>query len=712
MSQVKIPVPSNQYSHPLDCTHLTTLNFFQPLIALYQPVIKNTRINVNVGSLVRAIAMQRPAFADIKLRLRSFFVPYYSVMESFEAFLTGSPFHGSVVSTAPQIQYRTIIQFLLRHVKYSFYKTEGGTPDIPVVFQTSGQNKWTTDEWKQNTIALLRQLEDKHDFVVLDGASNFSWSSPRIRFWLLDLDYIGRAFLKMLYAFGFNLPFSAIMNANYGFNEFPLNTQASTDGDPLIGWYFLFRSSSSFPFTDAGLDDSQLITPNTDPRWSRLNIDTNKSKMPFLCVARIWEDWYISNQYQTYLNTIETFIHGTPSQSASVFNDVMEIILNSFYPSEKDIYMNAWDNPVSPNDSQSFGGSSSIVVNDPTNNSQRTSQVQIDDSPNPSPYYPNGTPYIRRSQDGSNITNFTQFLDTALHKLSDWVKRRQLSGSKAIDRYKNEYDETLSTEQLRRSYEIGHYDISLNIDEIMSNSDTFNPETGYGMKTGDYTGRMQGGSNINDVYFDFDSNQYFGVFIITATILPRIDYYQGLNPLLDNLKPEHFWHPDLDGLAPEVIAKEEYYNDFKLADFYNMPNSVADGKTAYGFTGSYHNIKSRQSVISGDFRLANRNVGYDCWHTFRDVNPLLIRENWSDYSSAELAQVLKHSPLTISTRNDLQQYNRLFAETDLDANDGFVCVFHFKIDMWNSSKPLYDTYDWYDEDCKKIDATINGTQLF
>lgn len=705
MSQTKIPVPSNQYSHPLDCTHLTTLNFFQPLIALYQPVIKNTRINVNVGSLVRAIAMQRPAFADIKLRLRSFFVPYYSVMESFESFLTGSPFHGNVVSTAPQIQYRTIIQFLLRHVKYSFYTTESGVTDIPVVFQHSGSNKWSTDAWKQDTIALLRQLEDKHDFVCVDMSATFSWSSPRIRFWLLDLDYIGRAFLKMLYAFGFNLPFSAIMNANYGFNEFPLQTEALTDSNLLIGWYFLFRSSSSVPFTEAGLSDEQLIMPDSDPRWSRLKIDTNKTKMPFLCVARIWEDWYISNQYQTYLNTIETFIHGTPSQSASVFNDVMEIILNSFYPSEKDIYMNAWDNPVSPNDSVS----PQVTIKDVTNSSQRASQVLIDSSS--SQYYPTATPYVRGTET-SQVQNFTQFLDTALHKLTDWIKRKQLSGSKTLDRYKNEYDETLSTEQLRRSFEIGHYDISLNIDEIMSNSDTFNPETGYGMKTGDYTGRMQGGSNINDVHFDFDSNQYFGVFIITATILPRIDYYQGLNPLLDNLKPEHFWHPDLDGLAPEVIAKEEYYNDFKLSDFYNMPDSVADGKTAYGFTGSYHNIKSRQSVISGDFRLSNRNVGYDCWHTFRDVNPLLIRKNWSDYSASELAQVLKHSPMTISTRNDLQQYNRLFAETDLDANDGFVCVFHFKIDMWNSSKPLYETYDWYDEDCKKIDATINGTQLF
>ena len=178
MSQVKIPVPSNQYSHPLDCTHLTTLNFFQPLIALYQPVIKNTRINVNVGSLVRAIAMQRPAFADIKLRLRSFFVPYYSVMESFESFLTGTPFHGNVVSTAPQIQYRTIIQFLLRHVKYSFYTTESGMTDIPVDFQVSGQNKWSTDTWKQNTISLLRQLEDKHDFVCVDMSATFSWSNP------------------------------------------------------------------------------------------------------------------------------------------------------------------------------------------------------------------------------------------------------------------------------------------------------------------------------------------------------------------------------------------------------------------------------------------------------------------------------------------------------------------------------------------------------
>lgn len=713
MNQTKIPVQTSQYPHPLESTHLTTLNFFQPLVAYYQPLIENTKISVNCGSLVRAIAMQRPAYADIKLRLRAFFVPYYTVFEAFESFLTGATYKGVTITSTPTLTFEKILLYLVKHLKVDpdLYVEEDRSQ---VLLNVSGGQGYVARSWQVESLAKIRQLEKKYDVVWLEMTNDSSSSNVAIRYMYGKLDYIGRAYLKMLRSLGCNISISALINLSIACIR-QLHIQAGET--PAVDFSSWWSSHVQKAFYCQFISNSSLsINWNTNLNWNfqsgdkrltRLNVQRKTSALPFYCIARIWLDWYISNQYVSYQNVIEWFIKST---DGAYFDETMDIILNSFYNGSTDIYTNAWDNPVSPNDAQSMGGQQ-MVINDITNPSQRGSKITINDSASTSQYYPDGTPYVSGT-DASQVQNFTQFLDTALHKLTDWVQRKKLSGSKTIDRYKNEYDQTLSSEQLRRAYEIGHYDVSLNINEIMSQADTFDPETGFGMKTGDYTGKMEGGTNLNACEFHFDTNQVFGAFIIIATILPRIEYYQGFNPMFNQMSVENFWHPDLDGLAPEVIAKEEYYNDFKLSDFFEMPQNIADAYSSFGFTGSFHVDKSKQSVISGDFSLSSRNVGYDSWHTFRDVNPLLIRENWSDYTEDEQKQLLKHSPWTISTKYDLQQYNRLFAETDLDANDGFVCVFHFNAQLWNASKPLFDTYDWYDEDCKKIDATINGTQVF
>lgn len=714
MNQTKIPVQTSQYPHPLESTHLTTLNFFQPLVAYYQPLIENTKISVNCGSLVRAIAMQRPAYADIKLRLRAFFVPYFTVFESFESFLTGTTHKGVSVTSTPTLTLEKILLYLVKHLKVSsdLYVNEDRKN---VNLTVSGSSGYVTRSWQVESLAHLRELEKSYDVVWLEMANSSTDASPVIRYMYGKLDYIGRAYLKLLRSLGCNLSISALVNCSSACVR-QLHIQAGET--PAADFSQWFNSHVSKAFYIQLISNSSIQTnwitntnwnfPASDKRFTRLNVFRKISALPFYCVARLWLDWYISNQYVSYQNVIEWFIKST---DGAYFEETMDIILNSFYNGSTDIYTNAWDNPVSPNDSQSIAGGQMLTINDVTNPSQRGSKLVVNDSTQTSQYYPDGTPYVAGT-DASQVQNFTQFLDTALHKLTDWVQRKKLSGSKTIDRYKNEYDQTLSSEQLRRAFEIGHYDVSLNINEIMSSADTFDPETGFGMKTGDYTGKMEGGTNLDACEFHFDTNQVFGAFIIIATILPRVEYYQGFNPMFNQTSMENFWHSDLDGLAPEAIAKEEYYNDFKLSDFFEMPQNIADAQSSFGFTGSYHVDKSKQSVISGDFSLASRNVGYDSWHTFRDVNPLLIRENWSDFTEDEQKQLLKHSPWTISTKYDLQQYNRLFAETDLDANDGFVCVFHFNAKVWNSSKPLFDTYDWYDEDCKKIDATINGTQVF
>lgn len=716
MNQTKIPVQTQQFPHPLESTHLTTLNFFQPLIAYYQPLIENSKITVNCGSLVRAIAMQRPAYADIKLRLRAFFVPYYTVFEAFESFLTGSPYKGVTVSETPSVTIHTLLMYMIKHLKVdtTIFTQEDKKN---VLLHVSGGDGYVDRSWQLDSLAHIRELEKKYDVVWVDMANSSSNAAPVIRYCYGKLDYIGRAYLKLLRSLGCNNPWSAIFNLdsdaliwfyrNVVGESIPQGGTSAFYNRLKMAFYIQFVSNSSLSIhweTNASWN-----MPEGDKRWTRLSNSRKVTALPFYCVARIWLDWYISNQYVSYQNVIEWFIK---SSNASYFEETIDIILNSFYNGSTDIYINAWDNPVSPNDASVSNNFSVTDVTSNVENGTYRSQVKINYSGNVGNSPTNGTPYVQSEGTSVSPVNFTQFIDTALHKLTDWVQRKKLSGSKTIDRYKNEFDQTLSSEQLRRAYEIGHYDVSLNINEIMSQADTFNPETGMGMKNGDYTGKMEGGTNLNACSFDFDTNQVYGAFIIVATILPRIEYYQGFSPIWNQLSVQKFWHPDLDGLAPEAIAKEEFYNDFKLSDFFEMPQNIADGYSSFGFTGSFHIDKSRQSVISGDFSLASRNVGYDAWHTFRDVNPLMLRENWADYTEDEQKQLLKHSPLTISTKYDLQQYNRLFAETDLDANDGFVCVFHFNAQIWNAAKPLFDTYDWYDEDCKKIDATINGTQVF
>lgn len=84
--------------------------------------------------------------------------------------------------------------------------------------------------------------------------------------------------------------------------------------------------------------------------------DIQYSALGLLCLARVFADWYTNDQYRNssdYLALMRLFKFNDPTSnlvlSASDLNSILSFFLWVIYDGGKDVFVNAWDNPVAPN---------------------------------------------------------------------------------------------------------------------------------------------------------------------------------------------------------------------------------------------------------------------------------------------------------------------------------------------------------------------------
>lgn len=407
------------------------------------------------------------------------------------------------------------------------------------------------------------------------------------------------------------------------------------------------------------------------------------SALPLLSVVKIYCDWYYPSAYAdkqdyqsllalTKLDSNSQAIVLTTAHLATIFNMI------GFVNYDSDYFTSAWDNPAAPN----TGNFSSFIIKDTNliaNQDTFKSAVSTQST---------GTPILRDASSASGNTNYkptqpSQLILDTLKKLTDYMKRHQLVGAKAIDRYLARFGVQLSDDKMDRSLNLGRQMIQIQIGDVMSTSDT------QGAALGDYAGK---GLGYGQGHFDFESDEY-GQFIIISSIVPAVGYYQGVDRNVLHTTKLDFWTPEFDNLGTQPILADELYISTDASSGFSQRNSVI-----FGWIPRYAEYKVGRDRVTGDFRYNSMNTGDDAWYLMRKFDDT----SWQTQSD------MVHSPDFIQG-TDWSQYNRIF-NTGNDNSDAFKMIYHFEVGDYAPMHSLFDTYEFEDKGNSVVED-VNGVKV-
>lgn len=442
----------------------------------------------------------------------------------------------------------------------------------------------------------------------------------------------------------------------------------------------------------------RLIFPFDEQSYVDGTFNFSLSALPILSYAKVWYDWFSNPNYVNRSSVGKLFesvvlnVEYSVQQMADLFEQIVDIQY------QNDYFTTAWDNPSSPNTSTLYPSLSIPDASLPNATRKSVISTSIHNSGGSS----SGTPVARdTSSSTGNVANLSQYIDDTLHHITDLVKRWQLVGSRVIDRYSATHGVQLSAEKLNRSIYLGKHDVIVNITDVTATTENSEADQNLGSLAGK-------GAASSSSKFSYDTDE-FGLFIIVSFVDCRYTNPFGTNRMWQHINRFDFFHGDFE-LGPQAIRMDEIFSwqndqgDFSptgtqhyLAPYgAQSPNALPN--SVFGFTGRYGEYKAPFDNIGGDILLRRYWNDYSRWFMFRDLDDMWPQDG-----------VIKHS-LQFTTANG-SQFNKIFADESSNT-DHFITQYTFRVNAMLPMKPLFDTYEFCDDD-KHVRKTMNlgGTLL-
>lgn len=636
----------------LSCTHITTSDWMHCSPVYIKEMVPGETLKVHQETFTRLAPMSTPTFGRGLIHNRAFFVPFRTIFKKWNDFITAADINSDVqgngygtdvsvtVNKVPLITNECLVRLFC----YDSVGVIGSNDFATVVIPGAGYDK------------------TKHDILlrVTDGPSS---AETEVTSWSFDLTTLGRRVMKILQS---------------------------------LGYAILWKINRSGTETDKA----------------------EYSALPLMAFLKVIYDWYYPSQYvgDADYRFVGSILENTPT-STGVYSfsvqDLRRIFgkdspFNGLVNYDSDYFVSAFDHPLGPSQG-SLGGSVTGDVMFRDINYLNSNGI---DGTNGAPYgavgvvnYPNvtdGDVAVYSPRNGINTPNtkqITQYGLDALKALTDYMKRHQLVGARALDRFYARFGKSLDSAKMDRSYYIGSDNISLQIGDVMAHADTS------GAQLGDYAGKgIAFGANGN---YEFSTDEY-GVMIILSSVVPQIGYYQGIDRNVMHIGRTDFYTPEFDSLGNQAIFKKELYLPMNVAA--ETSGSTISGMNntdlnvgIFGFTPRYAEYKIGRDRLTGDYRLASKNGAGDtsnAWHLMRNIG---------DFS--QTSANLVHSSKFVTGR-DYAQYNRVFNSTG-DTADKFYVIHTFNVQSQSPMHSLYDTYKFENEDegAKKVVGDVNGVKV-
>lgn len=623
--------------------HITTADFMQLNVAMCSELVPGSKIDVNMETFARLNPLPVPTFGRASIRNRAFFVPFRTIYRGFDDMITDSV-----------------------HIASDGYTGAGAANLLSTVPTVTAGN-------------LIGAFTNSVGTAVTDNAllyTDATWPAAEVA-----------------------------------------DIVVSVGGTP-----------TKYKFTVLGRQAIKIL----ESLGYKLDVMGNKSDvfsaMPLLALAKVYCDWYWPQQYSNISSYDALLAMCNMDVSAgpqSLTSTQVALILTvcSYVQYDSDYFVSSWDQPNQPNTGNysdfklvnidTLASVRGISTNNTSvyNYSEEGYVTNNSGSTNANNYVGNAnapfiTPYVKGTLANGNYTGLatpiSEYLLHSLHALTDYMKRHQLAGSKAADRYLARFGKALPAEKLNRSLYLGSSMQDIQIGDVMSTADT--QSISGGDKIGAYAGK---GLSYGNGHFTYDTDE-FGYFVVMTSIVPYSGYFQGVDRMVMRTSKLDFFTPEFDSLGSQPVTAAELY----------MPQLSTDMTSGnpytqiFGFTPRYADYKQATTMnrLTGNFRLRSiqsLNAGQrfnsaDSWHLNR------VFQGNLDFNNSYTNVV--HDPDFISGKGDMSQYRRIFYYTDADVPDNITLIHNFEIAEYAPMKPLWDSYEFEDKG-KKVTLETNGVKL-
>lgn len=368
------------------------------------------------------------------------------------------------------------------------------------------------------------------------------------------------------------------------------------------------------PVADSlGLNGSSVVNP------TGLEI----SALPFRACAKVFNDWYLPEFLKEEIPlSLEDGLDTTTTLA----------LQNRSWP--RDYYTSALPfTQLGPGASLSFSQNAPIVQGDWSNfvkiEMRGANGVSKPNSNNPV-FSNSGGKLTFGDMSGSNIPNTnalgeaTLSLEADLGKasafsindfwlaqaLQRFMVRRMLNGNRYVEYLASSFGVRSPDARLQRAEFLGGGRTDVLVSEVLqtSSTDSTSPQ-------GNMSGHGIGASKIPTINKAFTEHGFIIGFI---SIMPKTQYYQGLEPMWNRTDWTKYLQPDLSMLGEQAILNKEL-----MARTDNNPNGV------FGYQPRYEEYRRKLSRVAGDMR-----TNMDYWHMARGFETAEVPLNY-DFVKSE-----------------------------------------------------------------------------
>ena len=400
----------------------------------------------------------------------------------------------------------------------------------------------------------------------------------------------------------------------------------------------------NFPLDSIDGDDEQIA------------YGQNVSILPILAFYKFYLDWVVPSRFFDQFNSLRSILEGVWLQNTSLDNALSVNKLINFVPDsflDNDYFTSAWKYPANVDD----GSFRTFAVPDIVSDGQLpASHVSM-------------TPNQGAFSDSVEHGYITSLSLQSIGALQSMLNRGMITGNKIKDWLKTEFGIEPSKDALRTSTYLGMFRNTVNISDVFATADT---SAQGGTPLGAYSGR---GGTAGNGKFDYKADQH-SILIISAEIIPKPLYYQGLRPLNTMLNRFDFFQPEFDNVGVRAISRSELYMDTNPLDqdFTSDPDYL---NGIFGFAPQYANLKTGYDNIVGDFRLKRFENSLSSWFLARKfVRPQQLAN--MDNINTQFCKVngttqVSYDDMFTYQGNDIDHFYSLFA-IDIKANRPMVSL--------------------------------------
>ena len=662
---------------PNDFDSSTTLNLGEVVPLFCKPVVSNSNVDINVASAVRFAPLSLPTFGKAYLKNYTFYNRFDQLYPPYNNLLTQTPYTGTgypyIPSKVPSVPLSFLYVSVLCNSTFTLYDLGTGpipSPGFSVVYSTNTFNALrlsglplsspvSTHDSLASILPTTLLTSTRSSFALYHHSEDSESVSTLVTDNDLGNIFSGQSALDSCY----------YASSEYGEDEHVVYPSSADYlfAVPRTDLHFSNGSGvvSQVPLNNVILDGHNYlfaIRLNDSGKLLRkifkglgYQIVNSAREVSILPLCAFWKNYFDTFYPKRYMQYTQTNLYRLindivqkdstvigelferPVSNTSPINvyDIINDLVNCFYTQDTNYYtaqiigqINNFGNSYSQSYLETFRGAGNPPFSpDSTSVSAISSNVQSGLNAG----------VDLRGGVSAPIPMHTQVQQNILSRLTEFLNVRSLVGGKIADTLESVYG-IKKKEVLDEVGYVGSSSIDVEISDVFATTESQD------VTLGEYAGKALSYGNNGHFKVDCPVN---GCIITFATIVPRTQYVDGVEPYLFNLDYASQYNPKFDGLTLLPSERLSFFGQDVL-------NTNRDSASSFGNIPIYSEYKTKtQGILNGDLSLKSTQNSYDSFTmdnvisdepvqqidlpnntgfsvTYRTVNPsnLSVNVNW------------------------------------------------------------------------------------